>query len=310
MHTASPRVRFGRCFIALVALVAAVGSVPSVVVAQAPRPIPTPSDTSTRLVVTLRDGSTLIGRVVTSWGDSARFESLTGITTLRASDIRRLRVVPGSAIRNGEYWTVDPSSSRLYFAPTGRMLPKGDGYYSNHWVFLNEVHHGVSDRFTLGGAMTIFPSDDFLRNNLYFVSPKVGVYQSEKTNVAAGVFAGFAPFFEEDSDKDAENSFGIVYGVATFGSEDASVTLGTGYGYAGGRMADNPLLMVGFNKRVSKRFSLVSENWLFPNTERPLVSYGVRTIGDRFAWDLGFVTVIGEDGLFPGVPWVGLTYRY
>ncbi len=291
-------------------VLAAALAMPATGGAQAPRPIPTPADTSARLVVTLRDGSTLIGRVVTSWGDSARFESLTGVTMLRSTDIRRLRVVPASAIRNGEYWPVDPSSSRLYFAPTGRMLPKGDGYYSNHWVFLNEVHHGVSDRFTLGGAMTLFPSDNFLKNNLYFISPKVGVYQSEKTNVAAGVFAGIAPFFKDDFGEDSENTFGIVYSVATFGSDDGSLSVGTGYGYAGGRMADNPLLMVGFNKRITRRLAVVSENWLFPNTDRPLVSYGVRTIGERLAWDFGFITVLGEDGLVPGVPWIGLTYRY
>ncbi len=294
----------------LAASVAGAGAAPTRSFAQAPRPIPTPADTSARLVVTLRDGSTLIGQVMTSWGDSARFASLTGVTMLRATDIRRLRVVPASAIRNGEYWPIDPSSSRLYFAPTGRMLPSGEGYYSNHWVFLNEVHHGVSDRFTLGGAMTLFPSDNFLKNNLYFISPKVGVYQSEKTNVAAGVFAGIAPFFKDDFGEDSENTFGIVYGVATFGDDDGSLSVGTGYGYAGGRMADNPMLMVGFNKRITRRLALVSENWLFPNTDRPLVSYGVRTIGERLAWDFGFITVLGKDGLVPGVPWIGLTYRY
>jgi hypothetical protein len=158
--------------------------------------------------------------------------------------------------------------------------------------------------------MTLFPSDNFLKNNLYFISPKVGVYQSEKTNVAAGVFAGIAPFFKDDFGEDSENTFGIVYGVATFGDDDGSLSVGTGYGYAGGRMADNPMLMVGFNKRITRRLALVSENWLFPNTDRPLVSYGVRTIGERLAWDFGFITVLGKDGLVPGVPWIGLTYRY
>ena len=268
--------------------------------------LPAPGDTGTRHIVTLRDGSTLVGRITESWGDSARFESLSGRVTLRRADVTSVRAVRSTAIHDGRYWPEDASATRLFFAPTGRMLAKGDGYYSNHWIFLSDTHWGVSDRFTLGGAMTMFPFGNFLKDNVYFISPKFGIRQSERLNIAAGAFVGVAPFFEDATG----NSFGIVYGVATWGGPDGNVTFGTGYGYAGGKMADSPMLMLGFTRRVSHRWSLVSENWLVPNTNRPVVSYGFRTIGERFAWDLGFVTVTGEEAIIPGVPWLGVTWKF
>lgn len=269
-------------------------------------PIPAPGDSGTRHIVKLRDGSTLVGRIVESWGDSARFESLTGRVTLRRADVTAVRTVRSSAIHNGKYWPDDPSATRLFFAPTGRTLAKGDGYYSNHWIFLSDVHYGVSDRFTLGGAMTMFPTENFLKDNVYFISPKLAVKQSDRLNVAVGAFVGVAPFFEDAT----ENSFGIAYGVATWGGPDASLTLGGGYGFAAGKAAESPMVILGFTKRVSSGWSFVSENWLFPETNHPLVSYGFRSVGERLAWDLGFVTLLGEDGLFPGVPWVGLTWKF
>jgi len=272
-----------------------------------PRPaLPAAGDTGTRHIVKLRDGSTLVGRITESWGDSARFESLTGRITLRRADVVSVRTVRSSAIHDGQYWPEDPGATRLFFAPTGRMLAKGEGYYSNHWIFLSDTHWGVTDRFTLGGAMTMFPTDNFLKDNVYFLSPKFGIKQSERLNIAAGAFVGVAPFFENATG----NSFGIAYGVATWGGTDGNVTLGAGYGFAGGKMADSPMAVLGFTRRVSRGWSFVSENWLFPNTNRPLVSYGFRSIGDRVAWDLGFVTVLGEDALVPGVPWLGLTWKF
>ena len=268
--------------------------------------LPPPGDSNTRQIVQLRDGSTLVGRITESWGDSARFESLSGRITLRRADVTSVRTVPSSSIRNGRYWADDPNATRLFFAPTGRTLAKGEGYYSNHWIFLSDAHVGITDRFTLGGAMTMIPSGDFIKNNIYFISPKYAIEQSERLNIAAGAFIGVAPFF----DNAINNTFGIAYGVATWGTPDASLTLGGGYCFAGGRMADSPMAMLGVTKRLSRGWSFVSENWLFPNTNRPLVSYGLRSVGERTAWDVGFVTILGEEGIVPGVPWLGLTWKF
>ncbi len=264
------------------------------------------TDTSMRQLIKLRDGSTVLGRITQSWGDSARVESMAGILTLRRANVASVKLVRSSSIHGGTYWPEDPNATRLFFGPTGRMLKKGEGYLANHWLFFMDGYGGVTDRFTLGGAMTLVPSDDFLKNNLYFISPKVAITQSERFNTAAGVWLGGAPFSDAAG---SINTFGIAYGVATWGGDNGAVTLGGGYGFAEGRAARNPMAMFGATRRISKRLSFVTENWLFPNVEEPLISLGLRTIGESASWDLGALTVLGaDDTVF--VPWVGVAWKF
>lgn len=265
------------------------------------------ADTSMRQLIRLRDGSTVLGRITQSWGDSARVESMAGVLTLRLASVSSVKLVPASSIHDGRYWLDDPNATRLFFAPTGRMLKKGEGYMANHWLFLMDGYKGITDRFSLGGAMTLLPSDNFLKNNVYFISPKVAITQSERLNTAAGVWIGTAPFSDEAG---SVNSFGIAYGVATFGGPDGAVTLGGGYGFAQGKLARNPMLMVGGTSRLSRRLSFVSENWLFPNFDNPIASAGIRTVGDNVSLDFGFFTVLGSGAGFIPIPWIGVAWKF
>jgi hypothetical protein len=264
------------------------------------------SDTSMRQLIKLRDGSSVLGRIVQSWGDSARVESMAGVLTLRRANVASVKLVPASSIHDGTYWPDDPNSTRLFFAPTARMLKKGEGYLGNHWLFFMDGYGGVTDRFTLGGTMTLFPSDNFIKNNLYFISPKVAITQSERFNTAAGVWLGMAPFSDAIG---SVNTFGIAYGVATWGGPDGALTFGGGYGFAEGKMARNPVVMVGGTRRMSRRASFVTENWIFPNFDNPLVSAGLRLLGENVSWDLGFLTVLGTSPTIP-VPWFGAAWKF
>ncbi len=264
------------------------------------------SDTSARQLIKLSDGSTVLGRITQTWGDSARVELMAGVLILRRSTVASIRLVRASSIHDGTYWPEDPNATRLFFGPTGRMLKKGEGYLANHWLFFMDGYAGITDRFTLGGAMTLLPSDNFIKNNIYFISPKVAITQSDNLNTAVGVWLGTAPF---SSGAGSVNSFGIAYGVATWGGPDGAVTLGGGYGFAEGKAARNPMAMFGATRRLSKKLSFVTENWLFPNVDRPLVSLGLRTIGENASWDLGGMTVLGV-GTTVFVPWIGVAWKF
>ena len=266
------------------------------------------ADTSARQLIRLRDGSIVLGRITQSWGDSARLESLAGTLVVRRADVRSVRIVPASSIHDGVYWPEDPNATRLFFGPTARMLRKGEGYVANHWLFFMDGYGGITDRVTLGGGMSLFPTDNFLKDNAYFLSPKISVTQSERLNTAVGVWLGGAPFNDEI---EGDFTFGIAYGVATWGGSDASFTLGGGYGFAEGKLARNPMVMLGGTKRLSRRWSFVTENWVFPNVEdRPLVSAGFRTIGESLSWDFGFVTVMGTGEGTVLVPWFGAAWKF
>lgn len=291
-------VRLLAASVALMAPVAARAQAPALDVAP---------DTATRQLITLRDGSTVLGRITVSWGDSARVESMAGTLVLRRVNVRSVKVVSASSIHDGVYWPEDPNATRLFFAPTGRMLKKGEGYLANHWIFFMDGYAGVTDRFTLGGTMTLFPTANFLKDNAYFISPKIGISQGDRFNTAVGAWIGGAPFSDAAG---AVNTFGIAYGVATWGGSDGAFTLGAGYGFAEGKLARNPMLMVGGTKRVSRRVSLVTENWIFPNVQdHPLVSAGIRTIGDKVSWDIGGITVLGQGGTVL-VPWIGAAWKF
>ncbi|MDP1890445.1 MAG: hypothetical protein Q8K55_06085 [Gemmatimonadaceae bacterium] len=282
---------------------------PASTLAQTPGPaLAVAADTSQRQLIKLRDGSTVLGRITHSWGDSARVESMAGTLTVRRMNVASVKVIPASSIHDGVYWPEDPNATRLFFGPTARMLKKGEGYIANHWLFFMDGYGGVTDRFTLGGAMSLFPTDNFLKDNAYFLSPKVAITQGERFNTAAGVWIGGAPFNDE---VDGENTFGIAYGVATWGGLNGAFTLGGGYGFAEGKLARNPMLMVGGTKRLSRRLSFVTENWIFPNVEdHPLVSAGLRTIGESVSWDFGFVTVMGTGTGTRFVPWLGAAWKF
>jgi hypothetical protein len=264
------------------------------------------SDTSMRQLIRLRDGSAVLGRITQSWGDSARVESMAGVLMLRRASVASVKLVSASSIHDGVYWPDDPNATRLFFGPTGRMLKKGEGYVANHWLFFMDGYGGVTDRFTLGGAMTLVPSGNFIRNNIYFISPKVAITQSDRFNTAVGVWAGRAPFSDALG---SANTFGIAYGVATWGGPDGALTLGGGYGFAEGKVARNPVVMVGGTRRLSRRVSFVTENWIFPNVDHPLVSAGLRLIGENVSWDLGMITVLGTSSTIV-VPWFGAAWKF
>jgi hypothetical protein len=50
---------------------------------------------------------------------------------------------------------------------------------------------------------------------------------------------------------------------------------------------------------------------IVPGAEsHPLVSYGVRFLGESLSFDLGFLNVLGEDGFFPGIPLIDFVFSF
>ena len=285
------------------------------------RPAPIPRDTNLTHVLRLADGSTLVGKLLSRDSLVVRFETNGGVLVLPLESVKELRTALETDIHGNEYWFPDANQTRLFFAPTGRMLKKGEAYYSNTYLLLQNFVGAPSDKFTFGGGFSIVPSDDFFNNNIYYLTPKLGVYNTPKTNVAIGALTGFIP-------TDNGHGFGILYGVATHGGPDASITGGLGYGYAEGRMADRPLFMIGGAKRISRRVSLLSENyamWVrendfqctpssgctstYRNNFQSVVSYGLRFMGEKLSTDLALWNY-ANDPIFPGIPYLAFAVKF
>jgi hypothetical protein len=292
---------------AVLAVVVATVVLPRTVPAQDPAVRDTATgDTTRTYILRTRDGSLFVGRLIRATIDSVYFISAGGPITVPRSNVLELRQVGRGAMRQGVYWAPNPNDTRLFIAPTGRMLAQGEGYFSDTYLFLLLFAGGLSSRVTLGAGLSIVPSDDFFSNNIYYVTPKVGLVQSPNLNVAAGAFVGFAGW------DDDVGSFGIVYGVATFGSSDGHFTIGSGFGYGGGDFADRPIVMAGGEKRISRRTSFVTENYLLPGESNAAISYGLRFFGEKLSVDFAFWNAFGTDAepIFPGIPYLAFAVKW
>ena len=270
-------------------------------------PIRVSTDTSDVQVIRLRDGSSIVGRVVELAGDTLRFASAVGALTIPRMYVAELREVEKSRIRRGEVWPANPNATRLFFAPTGRMLEKGEGYFNDTYLLFLSVQGGLTSRFTLGGGLSVIPFDDF-SDNVLFIAPKVGVYSSPKFSLAVGGLAGYVGGLADEGE---EASLGVVYTVGTVGSPDASLTFGGGLAYAGGQFADSPVAMLGGEVRLGRRMSFITENYLIPNEDvNSVISYGLRFFGEKLSVDLAFWNMPGEDAVFPGIPYVAFSVNF
>ncbi len=239
----------------------------------------------------LKDGSVLIGRVERETDAQVVLVTRSGarveIPRSEILSIRRVSLRP-----DGNVWVEDPNGSRLFFSSTGRGLEQGQGYVSSFWLFFPFVGYGVTDWLTIAGGTPIIPG---AFGEIIYLAPKITLFDRGKTSLSAGALS----FFVTDQ-VDAGNA-GILYGVGTYGSRDNAITLGAGWFYAQTEdyndISNEPVFMLGAERRISRRVKLVTENWLAldPGVDG-LISGGFRFIGDRLSADLGFASLPGEGG--------------
>jgi hypothetical protein len=260
-----------------------------------------PTPDSQLVLITLRDGSTLIGRVLEVTPTTLRFASAVGELTIPRSVIRDIRTNAGASVRNGEFWPEDPSRTRLFFAPTGRTLRTDEIYFADAYVFFPSFQGGLTDRITLGAGFSLIPGIG-LDEQAYYFTPKVGVYASPTLNVSVGALVAGAG-------RSSDGPFGMGYTVATFGGEDGSVTTGAGFGFARGTRSTNAILLLGGSQRVSRNIALVSENYFYTGGgSAGLLSGGVRFMAEKLAVDLAGFTTTELNGI--PIPYVSFIYRF
>jgi hypothetical protein len=185
-------------------------------------------------------------------------------------------------------------SSRLFFAPSGRMLPPGEGYVSFDAIFLTTVQVGVTPRFSMGiGAAPIVRLFEDVHMPMW-VTPKFQIYSGGRTSVAAGLVSVFVPGLS--------GTGGTAYVVSTTGTADRSFTIGGAFSYFRSRTEGgiaSPTLIVGAERRVLSRMSVITENWI--GMHGGLVTVGLRGHGRRLQGDAGLGLVFAADYVFPAI---------
>lgn len=258
-------------------------------------------------MITLSDGSTMVGQITEVGDTSVKFKTQMGELTLNIDQIVEIKEVASSSIKGGKYWYPDPNRHRLFIGPTGRMLRAGEGYFSDLLIFFPSVGYGITDNINISAGMTVFPGID-LTNQFFYAMPKIGVDITENLSVAGSAAIIAVP--QDDWDKERASVVGALFSTATLGTENAGLTFGLGFGYVDEDISDNPVVQIGGEVRLSRRLSFVTENWIFPEVDDPLVSYGFRFFGEKIAVDLAFATLLEEDPLLPGIPFVNFVYNF
>ena len=288
---------FVRALTVISCLVASVPAARAQVSDEVRTQLKTPDSTHLQ-ILTLKDGSTIFGRVSALSGDSLTFQTSGGATIqLSVAAVRSIKEIATSEMHEGSYWFPNPNATRLFFAPSGQMLKGGEGYVSDYELFFPGVAYGLTDYFTIGGGVSLLPAA--ASDQVYYLTPKIGFSVNDKVHLATGLlFAG-----------GQGGSGGVYYGVATFGDGNASFTLGGGYGFAGGDIESEPLGMVGGELRISRRIGLVTENYLLPVSDNNILySFGVRFMGEKLTTDLALFNVSGSNTI--GFPFVDFVFRF
>ena len=272
-----------RKLIALTVFVFALAVVPSVAAAQQTPP----KEGRTELFeLVLKDGSRLYGAIERQTDTEIVFKTQSGATvTARRDDVVSLQTVKGR-IEEGTFLRTDEHRSRLFFAPTGRSLEKGQVSVGVFAYMAPFVQVGITDRLSIGGGTPlVFGVGGY---HPFWFTPKFKVYDSPKFQAAVGMLQ----LFNLDDDDDTG---GIAYSVGTYGDSDNAVTVGGGLGYAGG--SKTGILMIGGERRVRSNLKLITENYVWKNGDG-ILSGGVRFIGERLSADLALATPIGMGDFF------------
>lgn len=250
--------------------------------------------------IILIDGTTFSG--VLEYEDEAVVQLLT--------DMDVTMIIPKDKIKSREsfhnegnrqrVYLGDPNNTRLLFSPTGRPLKAGQGYFSAYEVFFPMLAVGVTDFLSIAGGVSLVPGVD---GQAVYFAPKITPIHTEKFSLAGGVLHVMLPENTED--------IGIAYGVSTYGTDMAAISVGAGWMYNRDDTDDRPIVMFGGEVRLGANTKFITENWLIPNSDVDFISFGFRVFGEKLAADFAMVHPAGgELNGFPFVPWVGFAYNF
>ncbi len=268
--------------------------------------IPEPGNTQ---IITLDDGSSLVGRIIDIGDTHITFDCNLGQMSIAIEKIRKIAEVADSSFREGKYWFPNPNRTRLYFGSTGRMLKGGDGYISDTYIFFPGFAYGITDNITIGGGFSIFPGLS-MNEQLFYLTPKIGIKASGSADFAIGAFILRVPGDAVSDDNDDGVTIGTLNVVGTFGSDDLSLTTGLGYGFAGDELADKPAVQLGGEWRFARRLSFVTENWILPEIDAPVISYGIRFFGESLTTNFALFNILDDEAVFPGIPYVDFVWNF
>jgi len=189
-----------------------------------------------------------------------------------------IRDISSKELKKGDYWKPNPIPSDYFISKSAFNLKKGESIYNNTLLSFNSVTYGLTDNISLNGGI-------FLPLPFFNVGAK-GSFRLMK-NIRLG---GGITYINNIVQLNTFKGMGLSYVNTTIGNEDNNLTVNYGYGFYGGKLGSNPLIILSGTTRISKKISLITENWLIPhngNYRKNIYSGGIRLINRNTSWNFG-----------------------
>lgn len=251
-----------------------------------------PTDSSKqqqKVIVKMKNGDEFKGIIIKQDTNSLVIETDSGQLNLIAKNVKSIE----SDYYLGRFRFPNPHDTRYFFGPTGIPIKQKSGYYQNVLLTTNFINYGITKNISIGGGFEFIST--ILRNPIWFLTPKIGFDVSNNVHAAGGVLvAGFA----------AEGTATLGYGVITLGKSETNLSLGLGYGYMDGDLAKYPAIMISGTHRVSNAISLLSENYIIPNSGFFGIQ-GIRILSTKNSFDIGAIVIPEIANFIPALPFVG-----
>jgi hypothetical protein len=208
-------------------------------------------------IVTLEDGSTLVGRITEVRADQIQFQTDQGEITIALAKLKSIREVverkedtaaakpadpPEPFVDRAQVWFPNPNRARLLIGPTARTLKAGDGYFYDLWIFSPGLAYGITDNFMISGGASVIPGAD---QQMFYIMSKPRLKSTSSVDLAVSVTA-FRLWSE---------TFYFGLGNLTYGSDNNSLTCALGIAFTNDQVADKPAAMVGGEYRLGRRAS-------------------------------------------------------
>ena len=216
-----------------------------------------------KYIYEFRDGTTIIGTFIKEEASNIYINDMDGKETyLPSVMVAQIHEVTDDNIKDGEYWFPNLHDSRYFFSPSAFGLEEGEGYYGHTFWTLWHFQYGFSDNFSIGGgAFPIgFPAT---------LNAKLSFEINRDLHYALGWFWVGDLFGHTDNQIGERSLLNMPYGVITKGTKENNITLGAAYNTSEidddspAISSERLVLNVGGTQRLSKRFSLIFEAWIF-----------------------------------------------
>lgn len=245
------------------------------------------------VVIKMKNGDEFTGYILKKEKDVIVLKTVNGEMNLIAANVKDIH----SNSYQGKFRFANPHSTRYFFGPSSIPLKKRSGYYQNVLVTANFANYGVTKNISIGGGFEFIST--LLGYPIWFLTPKVGFDISENIHLGGGfIMAGFA----------TEGTATLGYGVFTLGSAETNLSVGAGYGFAGGELTDYPAIMLSGTHRISNVIALLSENYFFPNAFGDSLYFGIhgiRILSHKNSFDIGAIVIPAIVDFIPALPYVG-----